>query len=222
LISYTYAKSLDNQGGDIDEQSLDQNDNNPNADYGLSDFSVGQTLVVSTIYQLPLGKGQQFLAEGRLVNLIVGGLQVAGIITANNGLPFTVTSTQDFSNTGSTSPRPDRVCNGSGPKSISEWFNTSCFTTTALANALAAGTPRFGTSGRNILPEPGVQNWDISMTKKVKVRGPIGVEFKGEFFNTFNHTNLGAPGSVIGTATAGLISSSGPPRNIQLAVKLSF
>jgi len=222
LISYTYAKSLDNQGGDIDEQSLDQNDNNPNADYGLSDFSVGQTLVVSTIYQLPLGKGQQFLAEGRFVNLIVGGWQVAGIITANNGLPFTVTSTQDFSNTGSTSPRPDRVCNGSGPKSISEWFNTSCFTTTALANALAAGTPRFGTSGRNILPEPAVQNWDISMTKKVKVRGPIGVEFKGEFFNTFNHTNLGAPGSVIGTATAGLISSSGPPRNIQLAVKLSF
>jgi hypothetical protein len=222
MISYTYSRSLDNQGGDIDNQSLDQNDNNPNADYGLSDFNVGQTLVVSPIYQLPLGKGEKFLADGRTVNLLAGGWQVAAIITANSGLPFTVTSTQDFSNTGSTSPRPDRVCNGTGSKTISEWFNTSCFTTSALAQALAAGMPRFGTSSRNILLEPGVQNWDISTTKKTNIGNRMAVEFKGEFFNAFNHTNLGAPGSVIGTATAGLISSSGSPRNVQLAVKVDF
>ena len=47
-------------------------------------------------------------------------------------------------------------------------------------------------------------------------------EFRAELFNAFNHTNLGAPGSVIGTDTAGVISSGGSPRSVQLAVKFEF
>jgi hypothetical protein len=222
LVSYTYAKSLQNQGGDIDDQSTVQNDNDPNADYGLSDFDIGQTLSVSVIYQLPFGRGQRFAANGRFVDGLIGGWEVSGIITATGGFPFTVTSTQDYSNTGSPSPRPDRICNGTGPKTISEWFNTNCFTTAALAQALADGTPRFGTSGRNILIGPGVQNWDIAFIKRTTIHDGIVAEFRGELFNAFNHTNFGIPGSVIGTSTAGIISASSGPRDIQLALKVVF
>ena len=144
-------------------------------------------------------------------------------MTASSGLPFTVRTTQDYSNTGSSSPRPDRVCNGTGPKELTQWFNTSCFSTTALAQDLANGTPRFGTSGRNILRQPGLQNWDIGMTKKFTIHDSLAAEFKGGFFNAFNHTNFGPPGSVIGSGTAGVISSqAGSPRNIQLAFKVDF
>jgi hypothetical protein len=222
LVSYTYSKSLQNQGGDIDNQSTVQDDNNPNAAYGLSDFDIGQTLSVSAIYQMPFGRGQRFLANGRYIDKLVGGWELSGIITATSGFPFTVTSTQDYSNTGSPSPRPDRICNGTGPKTISEWFNTSCFTTAVLAQALADGTPRFGTSERNILIGPGVQNWDIAFIKKTRINDRMTVEFRGELFNAFNHTNFGIPGSVVGTSTVGIISSSSGPRDIQLALKVDF
>ncbi len=222
LISYTFSKSLDNEGGNIDNQSSTQNDNDPNAEYGLSDFNAKQTLVVSAVYELPFGSGKWLLSTGHYNNLVAGGWQVSAIVSAHSGLPFTVTSAQDYSNTGSSSPRPDRVCNGSGPKKISEWFDTGCFTTTALAQALANGTPRFGTAGRNILLLPGLQNWDLAFIKKTSIGDRFATEFRAELFNAFNHTNLGAPGSVIGTDTAGVISSSGSPRSVQLAIKLEF
>jgi hypothetical protein len=222
LISYTFSKSLDNEGGNIDNQSATQDDNHPNAEYALSDFNAKHTLVASTIYELPFGTGKRFLSGGRLENAVVGGWQVSAIVSAHSGQPFTVTSAQDYSNTGSSSPRPDRTCNGSGPKKITEWFNTGCFSTIGLAQALANGTPRFGNAGRNILLLPGMQNWDLAFIKKTAIRERLSAEFKAELFNAFNHTNLGAPGSVIGTQTAGVISSSSAPRDVQLAIKLEF
>jgi hypothetical protein len=222
LISYTFSKSLDNEGGNIDNQSATQNDNDPNAEYALSDFNAKHTLVVSSIYELPFGSGKRFLSNAHYANLFAGGWEISAIVSAHSGLPFTITSAQDYSNTNSSSPRPDRICNGAGPNKITEWFNTGCFTTTALAQALANGTPRFGNAGRNVLLLPGLQNWDLAFIKKTTIRDRLAAEFKAEFFNAFNHTNLGAPGSVIGTQTAGVISSSGSPRDVQLAIKLEF
>ena len=223
LVSYTFSKGTDNEGGNIDNFSTIQNYNDPSADYAASDFDVRHSFVASPIYQLPFGKGQRFARNGRLVNLLVGGWEASAIISASSGLPFTVRTSQDYSNTNCPSPRPDRVCKGVGPKSLTEWFSTNCFTTTALAQDFANGTPRFGNSGRNILRQPGMQNWDIGLIKKANLREGVVAEFKGEFFNAFNHTNFGPPGSVIGSSTAGVISSqAGSPRNIQLALKLEF
>lgn len=223
LVSYTFSKAMDDEGGNIDNQSTVQNYNNPNADYAPSDFNVSQTLVVSPIYELPFGRGQRFAANGRIVNALVGGWEATGIISANSGLPFTVTSNQDYSNTNSASPRPDRVCRGVGPKRVDAWFNTGCFSTAALARALDNGAPRFGNSGRNILALPGFQNWDIGLIKKTNAGERVTTEFKAEFFNAFNHTNFGPPGSVIGSSTAGVISSqNGNARDVQLALKVDF
>ncbi len=223
MIAYTYSKSTDNEGGNIDNVSTIQNYNDPNADTGPSDFDVRNTFVASPVYQLPFGKGQRFGKDGGLLNVLAGGWEASAIISASSGLPFTVRASQDYSNTNSASPRPDRVCNGSGPKKITEWFDSGCFTTAALAQDFANGNPRFGNSGRNILRQPGLQNWDIGLTKKTNIGKGMAAEFKGEFFNTFNHTNFGPPGAVIGSSTVGLISSqAGSPRNIQLALKLDF
>lgn len=223
LVSYTFSKALDDEGGNIDNQSTVQNYNNPKADYGLADFNVTNTLVASAIYQLPFGRGQHFAVPTRVGNVLAGGWEASAIVSASSGLPFTVTTTEDYSNTNSASPRPDRVCRGAGPKTLNEWFNTGCFTTAALAQALASGTPRFGDSGRNILEQQGMQNWDLGFIKKNNIGERITTEFKGEFFNAFNHTNFGPPGAVIGSSTAGVISSQeGNPRNVQLAFKVDF
>lgn len=223
IVSFTFSKLLDLEGGNVGDQTRPQDDNNPKVDYGLSDENVSETFVASPIYQLPLGRGQRFLSNSRrLVNSFVGGWEVSAIVTAHSGLPFTVTSSQDYSNTNSYSPRPDRVCKGTGPKTVNEWFNVNCFTTNALAAALAAGHPRFGTSRRNILLEPGAQNWDIGFIKRTPITGRVTAEFRGELFNAFNHTNLGAPGEVQGTSTFGLITYGSGGRDIQLAAKVEF
>jgi hypothetical protein len=67
-----------------------------------------------------------------------------------------------------------------------------------------------------------VQNWDIAFIKQAPINDRIKVEFRGELFNAFNHTNLGTPGATIGTGNFGVISYSSGPRDIQLAVKAKF
>ena len=222
LVAYTYAKALDDSGGNTDQQSAVQDDNNPRSDYALSDFSVHHRLVISPMYQLPFGRGQRFLATGKYVNALVGGWSLTGIITFQTGFPFTVTSSQDYSNTGSASPRPDRVCNGTGPKRVTEWFDTNCFSTSALAQDLANGTPRFGKSGRDIVIGPGLQEWDASLIKRANITERLGTEFRAQFFNLFNHTNLGTPNATIGSGTAGVITSAASARDIQLGLKVTF
>ena len=154
--------------------------------------------------------------------MIAGGWEVSGILTFQTGFAFTVTANQDFSNSGSLSPRPDRTCNGSGAQTVSSWFATNCFTTDALSQALAAGTPRFGNSGKNILYGPGIQQWDVSFMKRNPITERLNLEFRAEFFNMFNHPNFGVPGSTVGTSSAGVITSAGTPRDIQFGLKLKF
>jgi Carboxypeptidase regulatory-like domain len=222
LGSYTYAKGLDDNGGDNQLVSLLQNDNNAMADYGVSDNSVTQRLVLSPVWQLPFGTGQAFLNRPGIVNYLGGGWELSGIVSFQSGFPFTVTSAQDFSNTGSTSPRPDRICNGAGSRTVAQFFNTSCFSTTALSAALANGTPRFGSAGRNILTGPGLDEWDVSLIKRNRITEQVGLEFRAEFFNIFNRPNFGVPNAVIGTSSAGQITGAGTPRDIQFGLKLDF
>ena len=222
LVAYTYGKILDRNGGDSDFNNAPQNDNNQRADYSVADNSIKQRLVLSPIWLLPFGKGQAYMNKGGLTNALAGGWEVSGIITFQDGFPFTVLANQDFSNTGSRSPRPDRVCNGAGPQTVADWFDVNCFTTDALALALANGTPRFGNSGRNILIGPGMQEWDVSIIKRNPITEGINLEFRAEFFNIFNHANFGTPGTTIGTSTAGVITSAASPRDIQFGLKLKF
>jgi hypothetical protein len=85
LISYTFSKVLDTNGGQSDCCSPDQtpqNENNRNADYAPAGFSIKQRLVFSPIWQLPFGKGQRFLNRGGILNALAGGWELSGIITS--------------------------------------------------------------------------------------------------------------------------------------------
>ena len=179
--------------------------------------------MLTPIWQLPFGKGQRFLNGGGLANALAGGWEVSGIVTLQTGLPFTVNANQDFSNTGSTNPRPDRICNGAGPQTVAEWFNTNCFTTDALSQALENGTPRFGNSGKNILYGPRMQQWDVAFIKRNRLTEKVNLEFRAEFFNLFNHPYFNTPDATIGSSTAGqLTGEAGTPRDIQFGLKLKF
>ena len=121
--------------------------------------------------------------------------------------------------------KPDRTCSGKGPRTATEWFNVSCFPTTALQAALANGTPRFGNSGRNILTGPRFIDADTSLIKRFSIFEKAKVEFRGELFNLFNHPNLAIPNQYIGSNIVGQITNTSPSANsreIQLGLKVIY
>ena len=109
----------------------------------------------------------------------------------------------------------------------------------AIAPACAPGDPEynpghFGNLGRNTLSSPGNFTVDFSVQKSFKIREGHSAEFRAEFFNFFNHVNLGdaiaaeydtqgRPNAAFWTSpTGGQITSAAPPRTIQLGLKYKF
>jgi hypothetical protein len=227
LVAYTFGKTLDDNEGNEGQyggigNSAPQDDNNVRSEYGRGYDDARQRLVTSYIWRLPVGKGNRYLNRGGVVDGFLGGWEFSGILSFQSGFPLSALSGLDYSNTGSDQPRPDRLCNGVGRKTVSSWFDTSCFTTSLLEAALASGTPRFGNSGRNILDGPGLANWDFGLYKNFRLSERFRLQFRSEFYNALNHPYFGYPNMTIGSGTVGMITSAGDPRDIQASLKLEF
>ncbi|MBI3697214.1 MAG: hypothetical protein HY238_20560, partial [Acidobacteria bacterium] len=215
--SYTFGKTID-IASDTESGTLDAY--NFNRDKGLAGFDVAHTFTTGYIYELPFGKGKR-LASGvsSIADKLISGWEISGITLLRTGLPFNVTQQQGLLSTG-TGNRPDRIGNGSlSSPSTDRWFDLGAFVPTR------DNTGTFGNSGRNPLRAPGQAQFDIGITKSTRFRERFDHQLKFEFFNAFNHPQFAAPGSGIGTANAGVISSllfNTPMRQIQIAMKLAF
>jgi hypothetical protein len=228
LAAWTFAKSINDNEGDEGfgggvGNGNPQDDNRRWLDRGRAVNDARNRLVISYIWELPVGKGKRYLDTGGVTDALLGGWQISGITQFQSGFPFTVTS-HDYSNTGSNNPRPDRTCFGNGPKTVNQWFDTSCFNTTALQADLSAGNPSFGDSGRNILSGPAYKNWDFAMLKHFSLSERMKLEFRFEMYNMWNYVNFSdnVGHNVNSPATFGVLQAAGPPRDIQFGLKLSF
>jgi hypothetical protein len=99
---------------------------------------------------------------------------------------------------------------------LNRYFDTSAFS--------LPGPFTFGNVSRT-LPDvraPGQVNFDFAMLKNTKITERVSAQFRVEAFNALNNTNFGAPGQSIGSPAAGVISSAGPARIVQLALKLYY
>jgi outer membrane receptor protein involved in Fe transport len=234
--SYTYGHALDNASS-ASLGSANQGDfrlqTNPTAEYGNADFDVRHRFVFSSIYELPFGKGKT-IASGAsgLKNQLVGGWQVAAIVTASTGNWYTPTdisanvSTSDCGGTVAISCiRPNLVGNPSATPCLAG----SLFNTCAFVSDTVIGT--FGNAGRNIIRGPGFQNWDLSLFKAFPLREAMRFEFRAEFFNAFNHANpeFTNPDTIaentateLGSSSFGFPAYTRPPRQIQFGLKFYF
>jgi hypothetical protein len=227
LASYTFQKGIND--GDGNEgyagggaQIAPQDDNNFRADRGRSYSDQTHRFVISYIYELPFGRGKRFLNQGGVANAVLGGWQLSGITSFSSGFPITVFADADYSNTGTLSPRPDRTCSGEGPKTLDQWFDTSCFSTTALAEALASGQPRFGNSGRSLFDGPGSIGTDLALLKIFDLGERFKLEFRAEAYSALNHLNPGFPVTTMGDPNFGRIVSGSGERTMQFGLKLGF
>jgi hypothetical protein len=196
--------------------------------------------VASYVYDLPFGKGRKY-ANGinGTANRFIGDWQINGAAVVQSGLPFSpIVSAGDAAiNAGPAGPvRPDIVGdpNKAGPVAANPTCNapTSIHNATAWFNPCAYVVPSgtFGDAGRNSLVGPRFVNFNFSIFKNFALTERYKMQFRTEFFNILNHTNLGLPNPNIDQTGAGLINSTinqaqltaQTSRLVQFALKLTF
>lgn len=215
--NYTWSKALDdasNPGPNNAGTNLPQDPNNLAAEEGLSDFDHRQRLVIDFLYALPSPTSSIGWLRTALSDWHIGG-----IWTIQSGSPFTVNLSNDNANNGTpvASQRPDLICNpNNGPQTVAEWFNTSCFVNPP---ALV-----YGNAGRDIVIGPGLNDFDASVQRQVRIHERSALQFRADAFDVFNHPNLNQPNRTFTPVKSnfGTISSAQDPRVMQLSVRLSF
>jgi len=230
--AYTYGKVIDLSSGFRSRSSTYTDPLDPRLDRAVADFDVRQRLVISGIWQLPLDRH----FESGFMKKVASGWQFNGIATFQGGQPFTLYSDNDSSQQGNGLDRPDIIgpiqylnprnttnyfdsttatCLG-GPATGNFWFNPNSYD--------CANVPifTFGTLSRNVLRGPGINNFDLSLTKKTSVTETTSLEFRAEFFNAFNHVQFYNPDYYGGSSTFGQISTDRGMRIIQFGLKYYF
>jgi hypothetical protein len=219
--SYTFSKMIDDNSAANRFQVLPgaplypQDSTNLKAERGLSNYDIRHRFVASFNWSLPEFRGHSAPAQK-----LLGGWQLNGIIAAQSGRPFTVIDPTDPQSVGEFFSRPDMIKDPNLPpdqRTPERWFDTSAFVKVPF------GTPRFGNEPRNVLAGPGLANVDFSIFKNTKIRERVTAQFRVEFFNLFNRANFQVPVNDITSPLFGqVISTATPPRNIQMAFRLSF
>ncbi len=206
-FSYTYSHSIDDSSSVGDRGFLDTY--HLNRYRASSNFDQRHILTAGYIWDLP------FFKKPGLSHTLVGGWQYSGIADFSTGSPFSVTYTRDNAGTGNglaSSPAyPDRIGN---PKSGIVQTPLAGFGP-LLYNPNAFTDPRgltFGNAGRNVLNNPKRINFDMALFKHFAIKERLGVEFRAEAFNVFNHTQWGFlggdGGSAASNSTQGLSSGT--------------
>ena len=210
-VSYTLSEARDQAPEHLSATSGRPQDTNNIAGWeGPSDFDVRHRFVANFIAEAPVGTGRRF-DLGPAANTVLSGWTVSGIFTARSGRPFTVTQ-------GSLEGAawvPNRVGDPKGPQTIAQWFNVGAF------ERVPAGT--FGDAGRNIARGPDYITFDMSVQRRVPIKGHIAASLRWDVFNLFDRANFGNPNPDITSSSAGVISSlAGDPRVMQFSFRLHF
>ena len=217
LANYTWSKNLSDAPdfrSAMFESSIPQNNADLASEKGPA-CDVRHRFALSAVYDLPGMK------TGR-VGAVTKNWQVSTVYQVQTGFPFTISVFGDTANSGTVlGENPIRATVtgepvfGGGTKTAEAWFNTAAFA------APAAFT--FGNAGRNSVYGPGMQTLDFAVVRLFTLTERAKFQFRGEFFNALNHTNLGTPDRFVNTPQFGTITESTTPgREIQLSARLLF
>jgi hypothetical protein len=145
-------------------------------EYGPSDFDTRHRLVMSALYELPVGKGKHFLNKG-IPSAILGGWQLNSILTFSKGFPVTILDNTNRANVFYNLNRPDVVAGTSWKldnPTPDQWFNINAFKL----------QPQFtyGNAQRNVVLGPGIASWDFSTLKNFNITERSYLQFRFECF----------------------------------------
>ncbi len=220
LFAYTYAKSID-QASNIGEQL---NPFDPRLSRAISSWDLRHNFVASYKYDLPF---ERLFGH---TNQLTEGWSISGTTRFASGFPVTLFDDSDNSLLGTLgngvnnnlldtpefTPGPLQI--NRNPRNGRPEFNTSLFSTEPLG--------QLGNSRRRFFYGPGINNFDMQLTKNVRLTESKSLDLRIEGFNVFNHAQFYGPGAVDGevgdTQTFGTVVSAVDPRLIQVAAKFTF
>ena len=229
--AYTLSKSLDNASSF--ESSLNPLDFN--STYGPSLYDARHRFVFSYVWQLPVPKYDGFKGA------VLSGWQTSGIVTLQTGFPIRITSADDIEELSSfffeppgepnlvapfhtVDPRVGGCALGTGPLAGAgapscQHLSGVVFDQNLFTNAtVAPGT--IGNAPRSICCSPGIANFDAGLFKGFSLTERLRAEFRAEFYNLFNHTQLySVDGNISDGSSFGLAQRAREPREIQFALK---
>jgi len=241
-VAYTYSKCMTDNSGyygtwgssqGVPANPYFQNLYNPRADYAPCYFDSKHILSAYAVYDIPFGRGKRFGHDvNGVVNAIAGGWSIDPIIQIHTGFPLALYNfTNDPSGAGSRGARPDcgpgagrvfgRKPAFSGGQFIGyQWFDPTPYSLPTNAEGFGSCPAQGPVRG------PGFGDVDLSLQKNFTITERTRLQFRADFLDAFNRTNLNtdccftawtAPGQGMG-----VISSSQPARNIQFALKLYY
>jgi hypothetical protein len=226
-FNYTYSHSTDNISTTFSETAQTYNLGyvnpfDPALDYGSSDFDVRQRVVVSALWDIPIARDSKGVLKE-----VAGGWSFAPIFTARTGYPLTIydPNYSAFGNVPRAFLSGPVTYNKSGADQGGNNFNYLGYPTPIpYVDPLIGGgefptCPALGSdpsqchfpstmSGRNAFKQPGFWNMDAGFYKTFKLTERFKMQFRSEFYNLFNHSNLYALTG--GFATVGTVASTAP------------
>jgi len=198
-VNFVWSRSMDNSSDGEDfvvNAAQPQDSNNPQAEYGPSNFNIPKRFTWVAGYELrPIGGDWQ---------KVKNGWGVDSAVTIQTGQPFTLNynGEDDYSGGGDAFDRPDVV----GPI-VYDYHHPSNFlqlgsfampcindgTISGAASDCVPGTRHYGDLGRNALQGPPFKQWDLAIYKNTTITERLKVQLRVEFFNIINHPNYANP-----------------------------
>jgi hypothetical protein len=245
LNSYTWQHSI---GQTEEDEYLEPQDTyNLAAERGDNAPDYRHQFSSAWSYLLPIGPKQRFWNGSGPSRWLTEGWQLNGIVAMHSGEAFTPLLSNDYTNTDSGAPRPDRIGDPynfsnaesvgcpSNKQTIGCWYNPAAFAIPVLAPGQTFAH-QYGDARRGSLRGPAIYNVDASVFKNFALTEKWKLQFRAEAFNLFNTAEFGLPNAATdqtgspATATAAFVPSlSGnitstvhASRELQFALKLSF
>ena len=232
LASYTFSKTLDTDGADINSTSSGNaltlgDQNSPRQRWGRANFDRTHRFMFSTTWALPG-------PSGRWEGAVLGGWDLAAVATIQSGTALTIAYTnannvfgisEDRAQLSGTCSKNQLVTSGPIGSKLNDYFNKSCFTTPQIIGGDQVGTA-FGNSSTGIVNGPAQANLDLALSKTIPLNLPVEkstLQFRAEFYNLLNHPQFSNPDTNYSSPTFGVISSASVNARVgQLALRLAF
>jgi len=227
-FNYTWSHSLDDgsaaESGAGQQGAAIQNIYNTKEFRGSSDFDMRHNITANVLYPLPIGKGRRLLSDAHgVLNQIVGGWQVSGLIRYHSGVPTTVGGELAYN----ANYWLSSLAIATGPVSAGVHKDQngfpSMFANTSVSGSFEDELPGH-TGQRAVLRLPGMMLTDMSVVKAFPLPWEgQRIQFRAEAFNVFNTVNFSNPSlSLQAPGTFGEFQAVGDPRVMQFALRYEF
>ncbi len=207
-LAYTWSKFLEATS------FLNATDSSPSR--VISDLDRPQRVVVSGIWELPVGRGRRYAASTvPVLGKLVEGWQAQAIYQLQSGPAL------GFGNAIFTGNLGD-VPLSSSQRNIYEWFNVNAGFNRNSSQQLSQNIQTLSTRFSGIRGD-GLNNWDISLVKNTTITERARLQFRTEFINALNHPQFSTPNTTPTSSSFGRVTSTAQwPRTVQFGMKLLF